>query len=109
MAMLQRWGAKVGVLELFGLLAGNRRIATYIELLNTLGKNSSVKSVVVSVDSPGGLATASDYLYSAVNRLASKALKRTLKRGSPSYYTSLILAFLCVQLRLPWQSSLRGG
>jgi protease-4 len=72
MAMLQRWGAKVGVLELFGILAGNRRIATYIELLNTLGKNSSVKSVIVSVDSPGGMATASDYLYSAVNRLAAK-------------------------------------
>jgi protease-4 len=72
MAILQRWGAKIGILELFGLLAGNRRIATYIELLNTLGKNSSVKSVIVIVDSPGGLATASDYLYSGVSRLAAK-------------------------------------
>jgi protease-4 len=72
MAILQGFGAKVGVLELFGLLAGNRKIATYIELLNTLEKNSSVKSVIVSVDSPGGLAAASDYLYSAVSRLAAK-------------------------------------
>jgi protease-4 len=72
MAIIQRWGAKIGVLELFGLLAGNRRIATYIELLNSLRKNPSVKSAVVIVDSPGGLATASDYLYSAVSRLAVK-------------------------------------
>lgn len=72
MAILQNWGAKVGVLELFGLLAGNRRIATYIELLHILAKNSRVKSVIVSVDSPGGLATASDYLYTAVSRLAKK-------------------------------------
>jgi protease-4 len=72
MAILERWRAKVGVLELFGLLAGNRRIATYIELLNTLEKSSSVKSVIISVDSPGGLATTSDYLYSAMSRLAAK-------------------------------------
>jgi protease-4 len=72
MAIIQRWRAKVGVLEVFGILAGSRRMATYMELLNALGKNSSVKSVIVSVDSPGGLATASDYIYSAVSRLAAK-------------------------------------
>jgi protease-4 len=72
MTILQSWWAKIGVLELFGLLAGNRRIATYIELLKTLGENSNIKSVIISVDSPGGLATASDYLYSAIGRLAAK-------------------------------------
>jgi protease-4 len=60
------------VVELFGLILGGRRAADFLSLLNSLRDNSSIKSVIINIDSSGGLAGASDNLYLSVSRLAIK-------------------------------------
>lgn len=62
----------IGVWELFGTISGSRRLRHYSEALDSLNNSRRVKSVIINVDSPGGLATASDYLYCAVSRLAAR-------------------------------------
>jgi protease-4 len=44
----------------------------YTESIDSLKNNRRVKAVVINVDSPGGLATASDFLYCAVSRLSAR-------------------------------------
>jgi len=66
------WGARIGVLELFGPLTGTRRLANYVKMVDDLRKNGKIKSVILNIDSPGGLATASDYLYTAVSKLSAR-------------------------------------
>jgi protease-4 len=58
--------------ELFGLITGGKRAASFLTLLNSLRDNPNIKSVVVNIDSPGGLATASDNIYLTLSRLALK-------------------------------------
>ncbi len=62
----------IGVWELFGAISGARRLRHYTEAIDSLKSSRRVKAVIINVDSPGGLATASDFLYSAVTRLAEK-------------------------------------
>ncbi len=62
----------IGVWELFGTIGGARRTRHYTEAIDSLKNSRRVKAVIVNVDSPGGLATASDFLYCAVSRLAAK-------------------------------------
>ena len=66
------WGARIGVLELFTPIIGTRRIISYIHLIESLKKNPRIKSVILNIDSPGGTAAASDYLYTAVGKLSAK-------------------------------------
>ncbi len=62
----------IGVWELFGTISGSRRLRYYTEALDSLKNSRRVKAVIINVDSPGGLATASDFLYSGVSRLAAR-------------------------------------
>jgi protease-4 len=66
------FGGRIGVLELFGPITGSRKLAGYVNSLDGLKKNRRVKSVILNIDSTGGLATASDYLYTAVCKLSAK-------------------------------------
>ena len=66
------FGGRIGVLELFGPIMGSRKLAGYVNSLDGLKKSSRIKSVIINIDSTGGLATASDYLYSAVYKLSAK-------------------------------------
>lgn len=62
----------IGVWELFGVISGSRRLRHYTEAIDSLKNSRRVKAVIINVDSPGGLATASDLLHSAVSRLAAR-------------------------------------
>ena len=62
----------IGVWELFGTISGTRRLRHYSESIDSLKNNRRVKAVIINVDSPGGLATASDFLYCAVSRLSAR-------------------------------------
>jgi protease IV len=66
------WGARIGVLELLTPIIGTRRVISYINLIDSLKKSPRIKSVILNIDSPGGTATASDYLYTAVGKLSAK-------------------------------------
>jgi len=62
----------IGVWDLFGPISGTRRLRHYTEAIDALKNSRRVKAVIINVDSPGGLATASDFLYCAVSRLATR-------------------------------------
>ena len=66
------WGARIGVLELLTPIMGTRRMISYIKMIDKLKESRRIKSVVINIDSPGGLATTSDYLYSALGKLSDK-------------------------------------
>lgn len=66
------WGARIGILELHTSIMGNRRITGYVNIIDSLKKSRRIKSVILNIDSPGGSATASDYLYTAVYKLSAK-------------------------------------
>lgn len=62
----------IGVWELFGPISGTRRLRESLSAIDGMKNSRRVRSVIVNVDSPGGLATASDCLYSAIARLSAR-------------------------------------
>jgi protease-4 len=62
---------RVAILRLYGSIGGGARSADWVELARRVGKAKSVPAVVLDIDSPGGSAAASDYLYLALARLAA--------------------------------------
>lgn len=65
-------GPRIAVVEVFGLLAGPRRTGDYVRLLSALADDRRVGAVVLDIDSPGGTATAADYLYGVAAKLAQR-------------------------------------
>ena len=65
-------GTGIGVWELFGPISGTSRLRDYTNAIEGLKNSRRIKSVIINVDSPGGLATASNGLYCAVSRLSAK-------------------------------------
>jgi len=72
---------RLGVVEVSGILGGGPRLVAYVRLLDGLRRSQRVKGVVLEIDSPGGLVTASDYLFTAASRLASQKPLVAFVRG----------------------------
>ncbi|MFQ5879564.1 MAG: signal peptide peptidase SppA [Dehalococcoidia bacterium] len=72
----------VAVVELWGVIGGGVRSSEYARIFNALGQNAMVRAVVVDIDSPGGTATASDYLYGALERLGRRKPVVAFVRGT---------------------------
>ncbi len=73
--MFDKWlpmGPGVGLWDLFGPIGGTRRLRESLSAIDGMKNSRRVKAVLINVDSPGGLATASDCLYSAISRLAER-------------------------------------
>jgi len=72
--MLALWQSpnRIAVVEIFGALGSSIRTTEYVRIFRSLEENRHVRAVVVDIDSPGGSAAASDYLHSALARLAAK-------------------------------------
>jgi protease-4 len=64
-----------------GAIGQRLKPAEYVKLLRQLEQNDHVKAVVLDVDSPGGSATGSNYLYLAVESLAAKKPVVSFIRG----------------------------
>lgn len=62
---------EVAVLRLYGPITGGARNADWVEHVGRLRRSRRVPAVVLDIDSPGGAAPASDYLYLALARLAA--------------------------------------
>jgi protease-4 len=76
--MLSRWHnrrrlrpGRVAIVRLYGPIAGGPRSAEWVETVRRLTTHKAVPAVVLDIDSPGGSAAASDYLYLALKRLAA--------------------------------------
>jgi len=64
-------GARVGVLELFGSIESSN-VTSYVNIVNKLRKSPRIKSVILNIDSGGGLHSAADYLYITVCKLSAE-------------------------------------
>jgi protease-4 len=73
---------RIAVFELFGAIGSPSRTAEYVRSLQALAENATVRAVILDIDSPGGSATASDYLHSSVKKLAEKKPVIAFIRGA---------------------------
>lgn len=73
---------RIAVFELFGAIGSPSRTAEYVRSLRSLADNAAVRAVILDIDSPGGSATASDYLYRSVRKLAEKKPVIAFIRGA---------------------------
>lgn len=65
-----RFADHIAIVELYGAIRGGAALRPHLDLLERVKRNPRVKAVVLDVNSPGGGAAASHYVYSAVNKLA---------------------------------------
>jgi protease-4 len=62
----------IAVVELEGAIGPRLKPPAYVKLLRGLAEDERVRAVVLDIDSPGGSATGSNYLYLAVQSLAQR-------------------------------------
>ncbi len=62
---------QIAVVRLYGMISGGARSAEWVETVRRLRTSPGVPAVVLDIDSPGGAAATSDYLYLALSRLAA--------------------------------------
>jgi protease-4 len=62
----------VAVVEMEGAIGPRLKANEYVKLFRSLEENDHVRAVVLDIDSPGGSATGSNYLYLGVKALAGK-------------------------------------
>ena len=62
----------VAIVEMEGAIGPRIKAAEYVKLFRSLEENDNVRAVVLDIDSPGGSATASGYMYYAVKSLAAR-------------------------------------
>lgn len=70
-AVVSYYGA-IADSEETGLLRGGTTPQSFIAQINAAGKNTSVKAVVVRINSPGGSPAASQEMYEAIRRVRTK-------------------------------------
>lgn len=70
MALRMPARGRIAVVELFGVIGGSVRVPRYEQLFNSLRRSRRFRAVVLDIDSPGGSATASEYLYYVLSKLA---------------------------------------
>ena len=72
---------RIAIVELFGAIQGGAKVGEYVHLIDGIKEDKRVKAVILEIDSPGGSAPASEYLYGAVSRLAARKPVIAFVRG----------------------------
>jgi protease-4 len=72
----------IAIVEMEGAIGQRMKASEYGKLLRSLGENEHVRAVVLDVDSPGGSATASNFLHLSVQSLAGKKPVVAFIRGT---------------------------
>ena len=67
-----RTSTGIAVVELDGPIGPRIKASEYVKLFRSLEDNDHVRAVVLDIDSPGGSATGSNYLYMGVRSLVRK-------------------------------------
>lgn len=73
--------SSIAVVELEGPIGQRIKASEYVKLLRSIEENDHIKAVVLDIDSPGGSATGSSYLYMATKSLARKKPVISFIRG----------------------------
>lgn len=63
---------QIAVIEMEGAIGPRLKAGEYVKLLRSVEENDRIRAVVLDVDSPGGSAPASNYLYLAVQSLVKR-------------------------------------
>lgn len=87
----------IALVELWGVIGGSVRSGEYGRIFTALAEDPAVRAVVVDIDSPGGSATASDYLHRSLTRLAERKPVVAFVRGSA---TSGAYLLSCAAIRI---------
>lgn len=64
-------GAPIALMEITGILGGSLKISQYLRLLQMMRDNKRIKAGVLDIDSPGGMASASELLHYAIRRITT--------------------------------------
>jgi protease-4 len=72
---------RIAVTELFGAIGSPSKTTEYIRMLRAIEENSRIRALVIDIDSPGGAAGPSEYLFSSVRKVAKKKPVVAFVRG----------------------------
>lgn len=86
---LRSGGKKIGVINLYGTIYNSKRMVQDIKFFK---QNSSIKAIVLRIESPGGVIGASQEIYNAVKRVRDSGKPVIVSMGnvaaSGAYYIS---------------------
>lgn len=74
--------SRIGVVQLYGAIGSAIKAPVYEPIFESLRKSRRIKAVVLDIDSPGGSASASEYLYAAVGKVAAVKPVASFIRGT---------------------------
>ena len=72
---------RIAVTELFGAIGNPAKTTQYIRMLRAIEENKRIRALVIDIDSPGGSAGPSEYLFSSVRKVAKKKPVVAFVRG----------------------------
>jgi len=72
---------RVAVVEVSGVIGARLHAREFTQLLRTIGENARYRAVVLDIDSPGGSAFASEDIYLATKKLATRKPVAAAIRG----------------------------
>ncbi|MHB8575664.1 MAG: hypothetical protein ACYDCQ_10070, partial [Dehalococcoidia bacterium] len=61
--------SRVAVVEVYGTIGGAVKSKTFAPMFKAVRENKQIRAVVLDIDSPGGSASESDYLYRLLRAL----------------------------------------
>lgn len=91
---------RVAVIDFHGTIGTAIRSQTYVPLLKRLREDNRTRAVVLDIDSPGGSASVSDYLYLELQKLAKVKPVVAFVRGtcaSGSYFVACAASRIIAQ------------
>jgi protease-4 len=72
---------RIAVTELFGAIGNPAKTTEYIRMLRAIEDNRRIRALVIDIDSPGGAAGPSEYVFRSVQKVAKKKPVVAFVRG----------------------------
>lgn len=63
---------RIAVAELFGAIGQPAKTSEYVRMLRAIEENPKIRALVIDIDSPGGGAGASEYIYRSIAKVTKK-------------------------------------
>ena len=70
--MMSRLQRRIAVVEVFGIIGGAVKSPTMDRLLTQVREDPRIRALVLDIDSPGGGASTSDYIYRSILRVGQR-------------------------------------